>query len=580
MQPLFHSLRSKMAAAITLIIVPLVAILLVSNFYSERVVRNQVTQSQMNLLSLYMGQIDRNLEEIDKYLFDMAASNGDLVTLNYPGTRDEAAYTIAKLRLFSTLIDDSTYYPTADVLFAYSIPNAELIMTQNFGKSYVERQQVQLEITRMIQDQARKLSYSKWHVWRGEDRNYLFHVVKTGEAYVGAWIYAEKLMVPMSLIHLGESGAALFTTEQGEPLSHERLVEDEEIDLRFPENDYSVSGKSVSYMVMGETSTQGDFNLVTLLPESEVLEQLPVVQYLSMVLSVTAGLFILLFFYFMRRIFLLPFKQIIFAMRKVRDGNWDVRLDRKPSSREFEILNDTFEQMIYEIQRLKIDVYEEKLNHQKAELKHLQLQINPHFFLNSLNIIYNLATVKDFVLIQELSKCLVIYFRYMFRSNSYFVALKDELQHTANYLRIQQLRFPNSLRYRVDEPPDALLARGVPPLIVQTMVENTIKHVVNIDEQIDIFVSVHRECEDGGDLRIIVRDTGPGFPAWLLEQIDDDSWLKGEHEQIGIWNAKKRLRLLYGDKGDIRFYNHSDGGAVVEITIPDLPNREELATLV
>jgi len=67
MQPLFHSLRSKMAAAITLIIVPLVAILLVSNFYSERVVRNQVTQSQMNLLSLYMGQIDRNLEEIDKY---------------------------------------------------------------------------------------------------------------------------------------------------------------------------------------------------------------------------------------------------------------------------------------------------------------------------------------------------------------------------------------------------------------------------------------------------------------------------------------------------------------------------------
>lgn len=52
-------------------------------------------------------------------------------------------------------------------------------------------------------------------------------------------------------------------------------------------------------------------------------------------------------------------------------------------------MNKTFERMTHEIRKLKIDVYEEKLKHQRAELRNLQLQINPHFFLNSLNIILN-----------------------------------------------------------------------------------------------------------------------------------------------------------------------------------------------
>lgn len=69
-----------------------------------------------------------------------------------------------------------------------------------------------------------------------------------------------------------------------------------------------------------------------------------------------------------------------------------------------------FNRMADQIKKLKIDVYEEQLNKQRAELKHLQLQINPHFFLNSLNIIYSFTFTGQYDLIQKMSLYLMRYF--------------------------------------------------------------------------------------------------------------------------------------------------------------------------
>src|SRR5690606_33314794 len=126
--------------------------------------------------------------------------------------------------------------------------------------------------------------------------------------------------------------------------------------------------------------------------------------------------------------------------------------------------------MMDEIQRLRVNVYEEQLNKQREELQRLQLQVNPHFFLNSLNIVYNLAKVKNFNLIMEMTSALIQYFRFLFRSNTSFVKLKDELEHTRNYMNIQTLRFPEKLYCNVDAP-IYLNDVPVPPLIIQSFVE-------------------------------------------------------------------------------------------------------------
>ncbi|MFC4306950.1 histidine kinase [Cohnella boryungensis] len=571
-RPYLNSLRFKFIAAVLVIFVPLATMLVVNNLYSVEVVRSQVAQSNKNMLSLYMGQIDRNLVEVDKYMFPTLEGNLNVLDLEFPKSRDSDRYQIAKISMFNTLKDNMGYYPILESFFVYSALNQELIVAQNNQGSFEEREQSRQEILRMLEQEMETNDYSNWHVWKGEQNYYLFHLLKSGNVYMGAWINSSQLMVPLNLIDLGESGAALITTDKSEPISHVDLVNDKELSLNFPKQSYTLTGQgNDTYLVMGEPSTQGNFNLVALVPESTILQNLPYLQRISSIITLAGVFFLLLFIFLMRHMFLKPIKRIVMAMRRLRDGNWESRIEQKPASTEFEIVNETFNRMMEEIVHLKINVYEEKLNHQRAELRHLQLQINPHFFLNSLNIIYNLATVKDFALIQEMTKCLVSYFRFMFRSNSYLIPLRDELNHTANYLRIQQLRFPDIFQYRIDRP-EAFLDQEVPPLIVQTMVENTIKYAVNMDKLIYISVEVGKEESAKGPSRLLlhIKDTGPGFPdevlEWLAQEREGAASENGE--QIGIWNARRRLRLLYQDRATIEFYNEPGQGAVVRIGIP------------
>jgi len=257
------------------------------------------------------------------------------------------------------------------------------------------------------------------------------------------------------------------------------------------------------------------------------------------------------------------------AMRRIGEGNLNTRIDPYPTSDEFRIVNETFNKMITQVQELRIHVYEEQLSKHKAELQHLQLQINPHFFMNSLNIIYNLALVKNYGLIQEMALSLVQYFRYMFRSNLTFVPLKDELQHVRNYIRIQELRFPGKLVFEVSAP-DFLLDTRIPPLIVQTFVENSIKHAAIVSSSIQ--GAVHIDLDDSGPdprLLIEIRDTGKGFSEEILEQINAGEKIEDEQgDHIGIWHVKRRLGLLYGDEAHISFSNVEPSGAFVEILLP------------
>jgi len=92
---------------------------------------------------------------------------------------------------------------------------------------------------------------------------------------------------------------------------------------------------------------------------------------------------------------------------------------------------------------------------------------------------------KDFELIKDMTLRLVKHFRYMFRSNLTFVPLKDELEHVRNYLAIHELRFQQKLNCRIDAP-DPLLKAMVPPLIIQTYVENALKYASSVETPLSL----------------------------------------------------------------------------------------------
>lgn len=568
MKLVFNSLLFKLFLSVFLIIGPLIVVHIVNNYYAVEVIRSQVAQSNKNMLNIYMDQIDRSLEGVGNYIFQITQNNTDLYFLQYNETIDPNDYEEAKIRLFNSITNQSYFYTAIDSIFIYSDAYKDFLFTQKSADNYFERYEARDEIYQLFEKNPEQLREGKWNIWKGAKNYYLLQYYKVDGVYVGAWVNMDKLITPFKYIDFGETGRALLATSDLKPITNKKFIEKEKIDLSIKKEKYIITGKDNRFVLMKKKSSQSDFYLAALIPEREILEKLPFLQRISSVITFLAVLFLLYFIFIMRKVFLQPINRIVAAMKKLRQGDLDIRLPIHRNSTEFEVMNGTFNHMVSEIKDLKINVYEEKLNLQRAELKHLQLQINPHFFLNSLNIIYNLATVKDFAVIQEMAKCLANYFRFMFRSNSYFVSLEDELKHTENYLKIQQLRFPDTFKYSVESPPE-LLECKIPPLVIQTMVENSIKHAFNLDDPLDILIVVKKN-ENPGFMTIIIQDTGEGFPEDVLRSLKEDESLTNEEgERIGIWNVKQRLSLLYGEKSNIQFSNEPGKGATVWIRIPN-----------
>ncbi|MBB6691787.1 histidine kinase [Cohnella xylanilytica] len=565
----WNSIRFKLIVGLLAITLPTVAFLIYNNNYAIRVVHNQVAESNRNLITMYMAQIDSKLDDVDKYLTNLIVNDPDLQEMKYQAS--ENARTLAKVRLDNRMKTDIASYQSVDSMFVYSFPNRDFMEEFQGSGSVQEREEVRGYIRGLIDNlQSGEISLNrKWYVEKIGSQYYLFRVLQTSDTYVGSWLNMERLSFPLSLLHLGKNGFSLFTTNEGEPMMYADEVQEQGVNLSRNMQDYYLSGNKNSYLVLGEQSTKGDFRLAALIPNKQILENLPYLRRIASMIPIGAIILVPACLLLLRKMVLRPLNRIMVAMKRIGEGNLNARIDPYPTSDEFRLVNETFNRMIQQVQELRINVYEEQLSKQKAELQHLQLQINPHFYMNALNIIYNLALVRNCELIQEMALNLVQYFRYMFQSNLTFVSLKDELRHVRNYIRIQELRFPDRLSFEMSAP-DYLLDTRIPPLVIQTFVENSIKHSADANANIGITVRIDlEESESEPRLLISIRDTGTGFTEEVLSEIRAGNRIMDEQgEHIGIWNVKRRLGLLYPDNARLLVSNAVPSGALIEMLIP------------
>lgn len=565
----WNSITFKLVISFLAVTVPLVGLLFYNNFYAIHVVREQVAKSNKNMMSLYMGQIDNNLEDINKYLISIVSSSYDIQIMDRPQSADD--YMMAKTRLSDKLTTDILMYK-ADSYFVYSAGRKELMDTGNGRNTEMEklgeiRAYIRQELDRA--DATLPAAGDRWFSKKIHNDYYLFRFHRFGDTIIGARVNIKTLMLPLTYVLKEGNGYSFFVTDRGEAMATPENLPADNVQLNPSTEGYRLAGKQNRYLMVGESSAMGDFGLVALIPNGAILQDLPYLNKIVFIISFLGLLLVPGFLWFLRRTMQLPLKRLLSVMKRVGDGNVQLRIDTEPASDEFQLLNRSFNIMMGQIEELKIHVYEEQLNKQKAELQHLQLQINPHFFLNTLNILYNLALVKDFELIKEMTQRLVRYFRYMFRSNLTFLPLQEELEHVRNYIRIQELRFQKSLNSRIAVP-ESLLKAYVPPLVIQTFVENAIKHSSNRAKNLTLDIEVEwEEAPCASCMLIRVRDTGPGFSEEVLKELRQGNRIIDEQgEHIGIWNVWHRLRILYGARAGIQFENGDPSGAVVTVRIP------------
>lgn len=187
------------------------------------------------------------------------------------------------------------------------------------------------------------------------------------------------------------------------------------------------------------------------------------------------------------------------------------------------------------------------------ELEALRAQLDPHFLFNALNGVRALVAeepARAREAVTQLSELL----RYALRSDV-VVPLRDEVETVRSYLALEAVRFEERLRYTVDVAPDALDV-PVPPMLVQTLVENGIKHGV-------------ARRPGGGTLAVEARREGAGLHVRVTNSAAPTAEASGEGG-LGLRNARERLRLLYGDAPTLVLQSEPDH-VVADLRLPARP---------
>jgi two-component system LytT family sensor kinase len=213
-----------------------------------------------------------------------------------------------------------------------------------------------------------------------------------------------------------------------------------------------------------------------------------------------------------------------------------------------------------------------RFEHRLAEQEHLLMearvaalanQINPHFLFNTLASISSLIRSQPEtarVLIVKLSALL----RRLLRSQDHFVTLREELAAVDEYLDIERVRFGPSLTVHL-EIDEGSLDTIVPSMILQPLVENSIKH--GLGRKLGEGRIVIRTRRSGGLLTIEVVDNGVGLPPTRMESESESG--------IGLRNVNERLRVIYGAPYQLKLISQPGQGTSARIEIPELaaPDR-------
>ncbi|KRF19240.1 sensor histidine kinase [Paenibacillus sp. Soil787] len=570
-----NSLRFKFVAGFLIIIIPLVFFLVFNNMYATNVVRAQVSKTNSNLLAQHVKQIDQLFLETNTYLYDLWNNEVDINQLNdlKYGTDD---YLFTKRRVLNRFQTDLNKFFLMDTLFLFNVETKDTTIVTK--QDYYQQERLITERVPIELVNQKDRDTPVWQVIQFENRTVLMKITRlTNNMISGAIVNTDSLVASLKFLDMGTTGGAVILSKNGAVASG-TILEDSKLKAAVDaapnlKNTYKMvsdprdKGK---YLLIGVSSEIADIQYTVMIPEGNMLKHLPFFQ-LAVYFIPLGGILILLFYlYFLRSVLLKPMNTLMLGMKRIMRGDLNIRLNEDHSS-EFSFLIGTFNNMVTEISKLKIDVYEEKIRTQEAEFGLLQVQIRPHFYLNSLNIIYSLAAIKEYALIQKMTQHLAEYFRFITQNNQGVVTLEAEIRHTQNYLEIQKLRFPNQLVYEI-ELPDRYRKCDILPLTIQTFVENSIIHGFADRRELFTVRIIVTEDEQAPDdfLWIEVSDSGVGFPEPLLEKLqvgfyEDELFAEGH---LGIQNVIKRQRIRYNGKAKLSFNNGKVRGAEVKLSIP------------
>lgn len=553
---LFSSSVIRVMCIVIAVMIPVNVVTILLGKMAVNRAEEQFASETKGALDLYMLQVEDAMKRAAWKTQQIAVDDVDFAKINSKKITTTTEYydelqSVVRLKeVMNKAIDDNIF---AAGMYAF-FPEKEIKIVESNYSSY----QTELfeQINRIIEEkEIQKVGY--WEVVDLETTDIALYVGKHQNAYFGAWFDLNQILRRI-VKEDGSPQIQAFISEDRQIYSEKNA---ENIDLETVLN----NPKKAGYIVIRTENKYADFSLIQVISRSTIKNNFSgMTQILSwsMILVLLAIPVIL---YVLRRWMIVPLNQLSSAMKRIEHGDTEFRITEKSAGSEFEQINKNFNRMLDEMSELKIDVYEQQLEKEKIRRCFLSQQIQPHFILNAMNILYSYEQ-DEYPLIQKMILCLSQYFRYIVNANTDFVELKNEMLHIRNYFEIQRARYPEEFFAIVewDEELDNCL---IPPLLIQNFVENAIKHSLMIGNSIDIFVIAKKMGDE--KIQIFVADTGKGISDEILEKIKRFRETKQYQDGlgVGIQNAIERLEVLYEGKAELKIGRDRPNGTRVELIL-------------
>ncbi|MCL2164979.1 MAG: histidine kinase [Oscillospiraceae bacterium] len=529
----------------------------------------QATQVNLDALNAYTDEMDKGFANLEAYMHDFFISNRDIETLN--SHADEASRFFGRQSILSTLDQIVRLGGMAESAWIYSPKGDEaefLSRCVYTGISNAELLNIRDRILDIIEVDTKNRAEAdvNWRLVSTNGADYLLWMTNFKDIYYGAWVRLPFIREKFTEVLQHNGGSLAFSTHDGQPLTSSdagiQLVPEGQVYQAF-----TVSG--VELIGITAYSARADLAITAMLPRSDILSEMRFgfnFALFAAVMIVFVLAVVLVCQYLMYR----PFSKLCQALRDIADGDLSLRLKKNSRLKEISTLENSINHLLDVINDLKISVYDTQLRERNVTCQYLQIRLKSHFYLNCLSIIHAMASIKKTGLIMELTECLSNYLRFLDMSADEFIRLEDELEHVRNYTHIQELRYPEMFQY-IEEVALELYNYSIPPLILQTFIENSVEHAMKHKRKNWVRLRADYEARKAlPGIRFRITDSGIGFDETTLQTLSEETAQLdfSQSHSIGIRNVVSRLALIYDGHATIAFSNVDDGGASIDMWLP------------
>ncbi len=515
-----------------------------------------------NSIAVSAGGIEKSLQMVDGFVNEGLYSNTTQQASHlYYELRNESnpiSLMSARTSVLSSLQSIVTWSPMIDYIMLYTDRQDDYKWLEaGSGESVMIRDRIMAQWSEGLK-KGEDNSVRRYMIWPDKEGNQMLRILKVSGSYLIVGVSGKEIISTLQAASFDDE-SIVFAADKGGRVIFSSLPIKVSID---PENEgtyITINGNK--YLQTGYLSDQSGYYFGTLTNKSSIMKDTLSFDIVFAFVSLIIIILIPISMVLIKRNIEKPIEKIADTMNVISEGDLEAQVDSDFKIKELDVLVKSFNNMINRIGALKIEKYEMELEAQKATMQYLQQQTKPHFFANVLNIIYSLAERKDFDTIQRMSKAIVNYSRYMFKDTRELVELEKELEHLSYYMEIQEIRYMKQIDVAL-EVPDSLRSCLVPPFIILTFVENSVKYAFSTQKNCRIKITV--SADDKKEyLKIRIQDNGGGYPERILNSSFEEL---SEDGHVGLNNINQRLKLIFDDKASVEMKN--EDGAVTIISLP------------